>query len=69
MSEREICARPTGQAAVALLRSVLDTAEFQVREFTKELNHIQGCLEKAKIEAAELRQGLSILAGGDNHEG
>ena len=69
MSEREIYARQAGQAAVSLLRSALDTAEFRVKDFTSELNRIQACLEKARIEAAELRQALSILEGGDNHGG
>ena len=67
MSERESDARPGLDAALHALQGDLRTAEFQVRQFTEELNRAKAGLGKAECEAAELRHAISILQGGDDN--
>jgi len=67
MSELDTEARSTGNAAVQSLRSALETAEFRVRRFSAEGKKAQAYLQQAQCQAAELKEALSRLQGGDGH--
>ena len=69
MSELDTDARTAGNAAIAALRSALDLAESQARWAKEEIAKAQQRLEAAAQEAADFRQALAKLQGGDGHAG
>ena len=68
MSELDTDARRTGIAAVVVLQVNLKTLQCRLHQLAAELAEVQGYVGEAQIDAAELRQILEKLQGGDCHE-
>jgi len=62
---------PRGNAAVAILRQVLELAESSATRAAAEKARAEGQLARARTEVRELREALAKLEGqgGDSHGG
>jgi len=67
MSELDIEARRKGIAAIVVLQVNLKTIQSRLHQLVAELAEVQGYVGEAQLDAAELRQLLEKMQGGDSH--